>query len=184
MSSGSPTAIGQPPRQIRKAIFCSLNSFLSSNFSGTVNSLPKLTVPLDSPDPNRVIGRIVSHAKRPVPLCSLSCSAFLSGTAEPVSMNCPISRRWSTAYRTASQSLGTVCHSSMSIGVSPAKAASVSISSILFRCSFTSVLASIILPTVISSAVVVFPHHLGPSMSIAPLACSFFFSKPSIILCL
>jgi len=163
---------------------CNLSSFFSSTFSGAVNKLPRLTFPFDSPDSNNDIGRIVSQAKRPVPECSLSSSASLSGTAEPVKMNCPILRRWSTVYLTASHNLGTVCHSSISIGVSPDNAASVSISNKLLKLFFTSVRANKILLAAISSAVVVLPHHLGPSISTAPFACNFFLSRLSIILCL
>ena len=163
---------------------CSFSRFFANSLSGAANNAPKLTVPFDSPDSNRVIGRIVSQAKRPVPECSRSFSASRSGTAEPVRINCPISRRRSTIYRTASHSFGTVCHSSISIGASPDRAVSVSISKRFLNCSFTSGLASNTLSAAICSAVVVFPHHLGPSMTTAPLACSFLASKPSMILCL
>ena len=72
---------------------CNFNAFFSNIFSGVVNSVARLTLPFDSPDSNKVIGRIVSHVNRPAPECSLSFSASLSGTAEPVRMNCPILRR-------------------------------------------------------------------------------------------
>ena len=162
----------------------SFSSFFSNIFSGVANKSVKLTVPFDSPDSNSDIGRMVSHANLPVPVCSLSFSASLSGTAEPVNMNWPILCRWSTADLTESHTFGTVCHSSISIGGLPPNAASVSISRSRLKFSFMSVFANKTLLAAISSAVVVFPHHLGPSITTAPLAASFFANRPSIIRCL
>ena len=80
------------------------------------NNDSKTTDCVPSPLSLRVIGRIVIRRKRPAPLWRVTSSA---GTAEPVSMNCPGSRRLSTSWRTTFQRLGASCHSSIRRGVLP-----------------------------------------------------------------
>ena len=60
------------------------------------------------------MGRILSHAKRPAPECSISEKS--AGTDEPVKMNWPTCLRLSTMKRAASHNLGDICHSSIKRG--------------------------------------------------------------------
>ena len=63
---------------------------MSAAIPAAVPSLNKVssdTLPEDSSDSSSDIGRIVSHAKRPVPECVIA--DLSGGTAEPVKMNCP-----------------------------------------------------------------------------------------------
>ena len=84
----------------------------------------------------------------------------------------------------ASQSLGASCHSSISLGVSPSNKTEASISAICRLVSNEAGLSIYRILLAYCSAVVVFPHHLGPSIKIAPLLANFFASIWSAILCL
>ena len=61
--------------------FLNKNSHISSNNDDNDIS------PVDSPDSQRLIGRILIRAKRPVPECEILSAS--GGTALPVRMNCP-----------------------------------------------------------------------------------------------
>ena len=167
---------------MRKARSSILRLFVATILSGVSNRCAKLTLPFDSPDSYRLIGRMVSQLNRPVPEWCMSFSS--AGTADPVNTNCPTSCLWSTSNLMVSHSLGASCHSSISLGVSPSSRTEGSISAI---CRFVSSEAGLSIYKMLfacCSAVVVFPHHLGPSISIAPLLASFFASIWSAILCL
>jgi len=125
---------------------------------------------------------MVSQLNRPVPEWCISFSS--AGTADPVKTNCPTSCLWSTSNLMASQSFGASCHSSISLGVSPSSNTEASISAICRLVSNEAGLSIYRILFACCSAVVVFPHHLGPSIKIAPLLASFFVSIWSAILCL
>ena len=80
--------------------------------------LPRETAPEESPDSREDIVLMCMRPIRPVPVCESSGRS--AGTADPVSTNCPVDPRVSTSKRTASQSCGASCHSSMRRGASPA----------------------------------------------------------------
>ena len=117
-SPGSrPTARGHPPR--------TANAMMSSSlweerprifFPGLSKSSSSDTSAVESPDSNRVIGRISMLTIRPVPLCTVS---LRSGCAEPVRIYRPGSGARSTEARTASHTPGAACHSSTRSGWSP-----------------------------------------------------------------
>ena len=180
MSPSVSVASGQPPLHVRKARSFSSNSFFPSICSGAVKSSRKLTDPFDSPDSQRLIVRIVSHAKRPVPVCRILSVA--GGTAEPVSMKCPYPSRWSTANLTASHSCGATCHSSISRGESPSNRIFEFILAIRMFCSTSSGFPIYKTLAACRSAVVVFPHHFGPSISTAPFPLSLRSNNVSAIL--
>ena len=142
----------------------------------------KLTEPFESPDSKRLIGLIVSHEKRPVPECEINDVS--AGIAEPVRMNWPILFLLSTSYLTVSQRVGASCHSSKSLGVLPSNSCCGLIFASSRFCSFD--VGSSIRRRLFAClhAVVVFPHHFGPSIKTAPFALSFFVSKVSTILVL
>lgn len=105
-----------------------------------------------------------------------------TGTDDPVSINKPSSPRWSTSNLIASQICGITCHSSINLGTSPLSnilTFKSAISKLLFL-----VLGSAIYNTLFAScsAVVVFPHHLGPSTNTAPTSSSLYFNNLSAIL--
>ena len=114
---------GHPPRQVRYAMSCKLYSHFPAMLSGVLNSSAKLTIPLESPDSHRLMGRMTIRPMRPVPECRICCSPSKPSrtTTEPVRMKCPCPWRWSTSYRTASHNTGATCHSSMSRGVGPSR---------------------------------------------------------------
>jgi hypothetical protein len=87
-------------------------------------------------------------------------------------MNCPAAWRLSTAKRTAFQSTGAVCHSSSKRGVSPSSKSDGFV--FAFNIFSSKVSGSCIYRTLfaICSAVLVFPHHFGPSIETAPIASS------------
>ena len=144
------------------------------------NRRSKLTLPFDSPDSQRLIGRIVSHAKRPVPVWWILLLS--AGTAEPVKMNCPGFPRRSTVNRAASHNCGANCHSSINRGTSPSSNAS-GFSSARKRFRSNSRGQSIYNTLLAAwAAVVVFPHHLGPCISTAPAASNCSKSNWSAIL--
>ena len=139
-----------------------------------------LTSPVESPDSYRLIGLIVNHVKRPVPECVISLVS--AGTADPVRRNCPNSPRWSTSKRMASQSFGASCHSSINLGVAPFSSRLGFNSDIVMFCTFFSGSSIYKMLAASCSAVVVLPHHLGPSISTAPLPSSFRIRISSAIL--
>ena len=145
-----------------------------------VNSSLKLTSPVESPDSYRLIGLIVSQVNRPVPEWVISLVS--TGTAEPVRINWPSSPRWSTSKRMASHSFGASCHSSINRGTAPFNRRLGFSSDMVIFCSFLS--GSSIYKTLAEncSAVVVLPHHLGPSIKTAPFPSSFRFSISSATL--
>ena len=130
----------------------------------------------------RLIGRIVSQLKRPVPEWCIFFSS--AGTAKPVNTNCPTSWRWSTSNFIVSQSLGASCHSSINREVLPWSSIDGSISTIYRLVSSDAGLSIYNTLPAYCSAVVVLPHHLGPSMSTAPLLANFLASTLSAIRCL
>ena len=139
-----------------------------------------LTAPLDFPSSKSVMVSMRNLANLPAPLCigrSLS-----RGVADPVNMNCPGSPpRLSHSNRAASQSFGTSCHSSISRGTSPATASAGSVSA---RKRFSKLRDGSMRRSLDAArvpAVVVFPHHFGPSMRTAPNIPSIWSSSFSII---
>ena len=103
------------------------------------------------------IGRIRNRVSRPAPVWRVMSSA---GTAEPVRMNWPGAPRLSTARRMWFQIAGSVCHSSTRRGVSPARTAAGSRSTMARAASSTSRNTAL---AATASAVAVFPQALGPS---------------------
>ena len=96
-----------------------------------------------------------------------------AGTDDPVSINCPNASRWSTSNRMASHNFGANCHSSIKRGASPFSnlegfnsANSIFCQTFSESCMYKILLAN-------CDAVVVFPHHLAPSINTAPLLSSF-----------
>jgi hypothetical protein len=92
------------------------------------------------------------------------------GVVDPVKMNWPNIFRISTSWRTASHSWGASCHSSINLGLSPSKRREglISAANNAWRptcgsCRKIQLFAN-------CKAVVVFPHHLGPWISTAPVA--------------
>ena len=120
-------------------------------------------------------------AKRPAPLCMGRSSS--RGVAEPVNMNWPGSPPLlSHSNRAASQSFGTSCHSSMRRGVLPEMASAGSDSALRRFSKFRAGSVRSSFDAALVPAVVVFPHHLGPSMRTAPNIPSSSSSSPSTIL--
>lgn len=89
---------------------------------------------------------------------------------------------WSTSNRIASQSFGASCHSSISLGVAPFNSRLGFSSDIAMFCSFFSGSSIYKILAASCSAVVVFPHHFGPSISTAPLPSNFRIRISSAIL--
>lgn len=85
--------------------------------------------------------------------------------------------------RTASQSTGASCHSSIRRGVSPINNNDGLEAAVAAYSSCISVSCILMTLLLICSAVVVFPHHLGPSISTAPKASRRSASWRSAILC-
>lgn len=86
-----PHCLGPAAPAYQNASWSKVSFDSPSISSGWENSAFRLTSPVDSPDSNKLIGRMVSHVKRPVPEWVIS---FVSGgTAEPVSTNWPNSPR-------------------------------------------------------------------------------------------
>ena len=105
-------------------------------------------------------------------------------TDEPVRMNCDGSPRLSTSLRILSQIGGKACHSSISRGVFPANNVAGLISIICVLCIKTEESPKSRILRAICFAVVVLPHHFGPSISTAPLPRIFRFNILSAIRCL
>ncbi len=111
-------------------------------------------------------------------------SSASGSTDEPVKMNCDGSPRLSTSLRMESQIGGSACHSSISLGVSPSRRV-LGLSSINCALCFKtaeSPKSSMLLASCF--AVVVLPHHLGPSMSTAPFPSTLRLRMLSDIRCL
>lgn len=161
------------------AASCSIEIWLMPAISAeSSNSLCSDTDPADSYDSKRLNGLILNRDILPVPVCAVVLSA---GTAEPVKINCPVLSLWSTVNRTASQRIGAICHSSRSRGVSPSSKSEGLIEAVCKYADFLS--GSCIISTLFAVcwAVLVFPHHLGPSIKTAPEASSAFWSMASAI---
>lgn len=112
------TLPGHPPRRVS-----STRRSKSIFFVGVLQNVEsnidlRLTEPSEFPDSKRDIVRIRTFPMRPAPLCI----PFLTGVEDPVRMNCPRLPRASTSLLTASQIVGTSCHSSMRCGVVPVNA--------------------------------------------------------------
>ena len=124
MSLSWSTAFGQPPRHISQTTSCNSRLLMPTILSDPPKRSSKLICPQDSPDSQSVMGRIVIRAIRPAPEwkiffpCSTSSSSC-NGVTDPVRINWPSPSRWSTVKRTASHNSGAICHSSISLGVSP-----------------------------------------------------------------
>ena len=182
----NPMAPGHPPRQISSATSSSCNSFASPTTSLPSNKSANEIVPFASPLSQIVIGRIVSRAIRPVPVCRISrlasSSSTRGGTALPVRTNNPRSWASSTAARTASQSEGTSCHSSIKRGYVPFNNLSVlCCANSRFAAPFLASARKTELLTICFD-VVVLPHHLAPRTRTAPIYASFSASSTSAIL--
>ena len=116
----------QAPCGTKAATFLWCPAWRKANQASVTSSPAKSfsidTSPVDSPLSQRLIGRIVSLAMRPVPVCLgtrfPSLSSTSGGTALPVRTYIPLPP-WSTAERTASQSNGPSCHSSINLGIAP-----------------------------------------------------------------
>ena len=154
---------GQPPRQVSSAI-----AARSCAGGAAVSFLPasraaREIAPVESPDSNRLMGRIRNREMRIAPECRMRAS---DGVADPVRMNCPSSCRSSTALRTASHTSGTRCHSSINRGVAPSRRTAGSASPARRIARSASRRTSL---AACCRAVEVLPLALGPSMSTAPL---------------
>lgn len=141
----------------------SMSKSLSSN-----NSFSEI-LPLDSKDSYRLMVSICIFAIRPLPECLIN-SLFLFGSIElePVIMNCPNSFRLSTIALIESHRTEASCHSSIRRGVSPARRSegfTLMVAWYLSRMSGSCILMVLF---ACCSAVVVLPHHFGPSISTAP----------------
>lgn len=180
MSSDIEITAGQPPRQAKNAIlYRSAFDSAAILVSESVNSCVRLTAPVESPDSYSDMGLILSHANRPVPECFILLRS--AGLAEPVRINCPIPFLWSILKRIASQSVGVSCHSSISRGVSPSsKMSGLSSANISYRACFCGLSINMALFEW-CSAVVDLPHHLGPSITMAPMLRKRFASSESTI---
>ena len=174
-----PTAAGHPPRLTKKAISSRLEGFAAADGGTPSNRAHKETSPVESPDSNRLIVRIFNLLILPAP--EWETLERSGGVEEPVKTNCENVWRLSTSKRTASHSFGATCHSSTRRGVAPASRAcgSISESSKLRVLVFGSCMKSALAHS--CDAVVVLPHHFGPSTRVAPFACSFSASKESYI---
>ena len=122
-SAERSTASGQPPRQARSTSFVALVSTWEGANSPR-KSPERDTARVESPDSERVIGRILTWPILPAPLwlgCSSGLFASLGrGVEEPVSIHAPLRPRTrSASCRTTSHIAGTRCHSSMTCGRSP-----------------------------------------------------------------
>ena len=117
-----PSAPGHPPRQTSSQTSSNSRVLFAPVTSSPAKTLCIDTSPVDSPLSQRLIGRMVSRAIRPVPVClgtrSSDSSSTSGGTALPVRINSPLPPL-STAERTASHISGPSCHSSISRGVAP-----------------------------------------------------------------
>ena len=111
-------------------------------------------------------------------------SSALGSTEDPVRINCEGSPRLSTSLRMESQMGGSACHSSIKRGVVPSNRDWGLISIICALCFSTD--ASPRSSTLFASclAVVVLPHHLGPSMRTAPFPRTLRSRSLSAIRCL
>ena len=130
----------------------------------TMRSLREISLD-ESPVSANDIGRICTRANRPIPECLVVSAA---GCAEPEKMNCPLAWRSSMRCRATFHKLGANCHSSMRRGVSPSIASAGSVSARKRFSKFLAGSASNKLDAARCLAVVVFPHHYGPSISTAP----------------
>ena len=81
-----PRLPGQPPRIISSINFFKSTSPVMAGVSFPWHSCSRDTLPLESPDSHRDMGRIRSRAIRPAPLWRIP---LWFGVAEPVRMNCP-----------------------------------------------------------------------------------------------
>lgn len=95
------------------------------------------------------------------------------GIVKCISLLWLINNKSSTILLIESQSIGIVCHSSMSLGVSPSRSI-LGLISIMFLLSLSVSLSprsNVLWAS--CEAVVVLPHHLGPSIKTAPFPASF-----------
>ena len=167
-----PSAPGHPPRHTSAQTSSSSRALFAPVISSPEKTACIETSPVDSPLSQRLIGRIVSLAMRPVPVCrgmrSPSPSSTSGGTALPVKTNIPLPPL-STAERTASHNCGPSCHSSISRGIAPSSNLSGRVCA-RRRLDFPFTESS--KETSLFTAwreVVVFPHHLGPCTKTAPI---------------
>ena len=134
------------------------------------------TLPLDSPYSHRLMGSISIREIRPVPLWWILLSSI---ALDPVNMNWPGKPRSSTFVRTASHSIGASCHSSIKRGTSPSNKNEGLVMAVAKYSSRWSVSCKLITLLANCLAVVVLPHHFGPSMSTAPIALRCALSRKS-----
>ena len=137
----------------------------------------KNTFPLDSLDSKRLIGYIFSRDIRPVPVWCV----YTFFEVGPVRIKCPFPLCTSQYVLTASQILEASCHSSTSLGLAPSSKALGLIAAVLIKSSFFGSFWNWIQLLVYFFAVVVLPHHFGPTIFIAPNARSFSSRLLSII---
>lgn len=160
---------GQPPRQQRNAR-CSMSICrLPETSRFPENNEEMLTAPDESPDSNNEKGLIVRREIRPVPLCLLVSLSLSRGVADPVRMKCPKPPFLSTIVLTESHSSGIRCHSSIRRGDSPSRSLDGDIAAIAAYSSYISGSPSSTILLETCFALVVLPHHLGPSINTAPL---------------
>jgi hypothetical protein len=152
---------GHPPRQIREATSPIVRPGSPARQRSPAISDAKATSPLESPDSQSDMGRIRTRATRPAPECSVMSSG---GFCEPVSRKCPNPPRRSQAWRIGFHMPRTNCHSSSSLGSSPARIDSGSTSAAV---RMASELSSMISLRANLCPVQVLPQPLGPSMSTA-----------------
>ena len=151
------------------------DSIPSISISGFLKRSVNFILPFDSLLSYKLIGFINILEMRPVPLCIIFSSSI---TVEPVNKYNPSSPISSTLVLTASHNTGMFCHSSIKRGFSPSKSFeglkednSIYESILSGSCNCSTLFANFL-------AVVVLPHHFGPTITIAPII----FKRSSMIL--
>ena len=158
-ASESPRSPGQPPRHSCTAASCRDRPGFWQLSNPPCNRFCRETSPVEIPVSSRVMVRNRSREMRPAPVGRVMSSA---GAAEPVRMNCPRFVPLSTARRTWFHSNGSICHSSISRGLSPANTRDGSTAAARRAFSSTSSNTSL---AATSRAMAVLPQALGPSIS-------------------
>ena len=153
---------GQPPRQSWTIKSASLEGGDEQPSKWPFRKSARDTSPLEYPVSARLIVRNRKRDILPAPVWRVRSSV---GMTEPVRTNRPFSLRSSTARRILFQIVGSICHSSMSRGVSPASTNAGSTA--IARRAFSSTSSNTSLAAT-WRAMAVLPQALGPSMSTAP----------------
>ncbi len=160
------TRLGQPPRQAARITSSVRRPGSIALVGWEANRPASETLPLDSSDSNRLMGRIRTRSTRPAPECRVMSSG---GSADPVRMNCPGLPRSSQARRMGFQMSGAICHSSSRRGAGPFSRSAGSTSAARREAAAASRSTSLAAKR---RAVHVLPQARGPSMSTAGEASS------------